>query len=106
VRVLDIGALAEQRVGLVVHASRTAVLPYCEYPLEVLVGLADVLAYRLQQVDAVEIGSERARERARGHRLTSATLTREQRAHALLMVLVSSHFTKYASSRLSPHTAP
>ena len=58
VAVLDLAALAEQRVGLVEEQDRAAVLGGVEQPAEVLLGLADVLADHRRQVDPVEVEVE------------------------------------------------
>ena len=55
VAVLDLAALAEQRVGLVEEQDRAAVLGGVEQAAQVLLGLADVLADHRRQIDAVEI---------------------------------------------------
>ena len=54
VRVLDLGALAEQRVGLVEEQDHVGRVGGVEQPAQVLLGLADVLVDDLRQVDAVQ----------------------------------------------------
>src|SRR5277367_6959355 len=55
VAVLDFGALAEERVGLIEEEKRSAVFSRIEDTAQALFGLADVLADDLAEVDAVEI---------------------------------------------------
>ena len=81
VAVLDLGALAEQRVGLVEEQHRAARLGGVEDAPQVLLGLADVLA------DTTWLRSIRYRsspsssgEHLGGHRLAGAARAREQRA--------------------------
>ena len=53
--VLDLGALAEQRVRLVEEQDRRILGARVEDCAQVLLGLADVLADDLREVDAVEV---------------------------------------------------
>src|SRR5262249_24869310 len=62
-----LGSLAEQRVRLVEEEDRAAFLGGVEDAPEVLLGLADVLAHDLAQVDAVEIEAQFSGEDFRGH---------------------------------------
>ena len=57
VRVLDLAALAEQRVGLVDEQHRAALRRVAEHRVEVLLGLADVLAHDARQVDAQHLAA-------------------------------------------------
>ena len=65
VAVLDLAALAEQRVGLVEEQDRAAVLGRVEDAAQVLLGLADVLAHHAGEVDPVEVEPQLARRAPR-----------------------------------------
>ena len=65
VAVLDLAALAEQRVGLVEEQDRPAGLGRVEHAAQVLLGLADVLRDDLAEVDPVEVEVELARRAPR-----------------------------------------
>ena len=62
VRVPDLAALAEQRVGLVEEQDGVGGLGFGEDARQVLLGLADVLADHRRQVDLVQVQA-RARRR-------------------------------------------
>ena len=59
VAVLDLAALAEQRVRLVEEQDRAAVLGRVEQPAQILLGLADIFADHRGEIDAVEIAGAR-----------------------------------------------
>ena len=82
VAVLDLAALAEQRVGLVEEQDRAALLRRVEDPPQVLLRLADVLADDRAQVDPVEVEPQLVREHLGGHRLAGAARAGEERADA------------------------
>src|SRR4051794_13192740 len=82
VAVLDLGALAEERVRLVEEQDRAAALRRVEHPAEVLLRLPDVLRDDLAEVDPVEVELELEGEHLRGHRLAGAAHALEERAHA------------------------
>ncbi len=68
VRILDLRALAEQRVGLVEQQDRAGALRRAEDAFEILFGLADVLGDDRRKVDAVQlepdvVGDHRSRHR-------------------------------------------
>ena len=83
VRVLHLGALAEERVGLVEEEDRVRALGGAEHAVEVLLGLADVLRDHGGEVEAEEVEAEVAREHLAGHRLARAGLAGEQHLEAL-----------------------
>ena len=83
VRVGDLGALAEQRVGLVEEQDRVGAVGGVEDAVEVLLGLPDVLGDDRGEVDAEELEAELGGEHLRGHRLAGAGLAREQDLQAL-----------------------
>ena len=83
VAVLDLAALAEQRVGLVEEQDRAAALSAASNSAaQVLLGLADVLADHGGQVDAVEVEPQLVGDDLGGHRLAGAARAGEQRADA------------------------
>ena len=71
-RVLDLGALAEERVGLVEEQHGVDPVGLGEDPVEVLLGLADVLVDDGREVDDVQVEAEVAGDDLRGHRLAGA----------------------------------
>ena len=82
VRVLDLGAAAEERVGLVEQQQAVAGLDLVEDLRERLLGLADVLRDDLAEVDAVEVEPELVRQAAGGERLAGARLAGQQAGQA------------------------
>ena len=78
VRVPDLGALAEQRVGLVEEQDHVARLGSVEHAPQVLLGLADVLVDDLREVDAVQRQAELVGEHLGRHRLAGAGRAGEQ----------------------------
>ena len=82
VRVLHFGALAEERIRFVEEQNRLARIRLVEDLAEVLLGLADVLADDLRQIDLIEIELELRRDHLRRHRLAGAGRSREQRVDA------------------------
>ena len=74
--VLDLAALAEQRVGLVEEQHRLAVLGLAEGRLEVLLGLADPLGDHPGEVDLEQAEPERAGDDLGGERLAGARARR------------------------------
>jgi hypothetical protein len=78
VRVGDLGALAEQGVGLVEEEDRVRAVGGAEDALEVLLGLPDVLRDDGREIDAVEVQAELGAEHLRAHGLAGAGLAREQ----------------------------
>src|SRR5206468_5853939 len=83
VRVLDLGALTEERVRLVEEQDGAAPLRLVERGREVLLRLADVLGDHGCEVDAVEILAELARERLGGGGLPRTGRPGEERSDAL-----------------------
>ena len=83
VRVRDLGALAEQRVGLVEEEDRVGAGGGLEDAVEVLLGLPDVLGDDGGEVDAEELEPELGAEHLGGHRLAGARLAREQHLEPL-----------------------
>ena len=81
VAVLNLAALAEQRISLVDHQHRAAVLGGVEHPPEVLLGLADVLAHDLAQVDPVKIHVQLGGYHLGCERLAGSARTGEERRH-------------------------
>src|ERR1043166_5654209 len=79
VRVLNLRALAEERVGLVEEEDGVAALRLAEDAVEVLLRLADVLADDLREVDLEEVEPEFVRDDFRRHRLPRSGRPREQR---------------------------
>ena len=75
-------ALAEERVGLVEEQQRAALFGRVENLLQVLFGLADVLADHRRKVDAVEIEAQLASQHFGGERLAGAAGAGEQRAQS------------------------
>ena len=82
VAVAHLGALAEQRVRLVEQQHRAAVLGGVEQPREVLLGLADVLAHHLAEVDHDEVEAQLAGDHLGRERLAGAARAGEQRGGA------------------------
>ena len=79
VGVRDLRALAEQGVGLVEEQDRVGAVGGGEDPLQVLLGLADVLARRSSARSTRNRSSPRSRgDHLRRHRLAGARLAREQ----------------------------
>ena len=76
-RLLD--ARGEQRVGLVEEQHRRGALGLGEHLVDVLLGLADVLADQLGQVDGVQRTPERRGDRLGGRGLARAGPAGEQR---------------------------
>ena len=72
VGVLDLGALAEDGVGLVEEQDGVAVGRLVEDAVEVLLGLADVLADHRRQVDLVQLEAQLGGDDLGGHRLAGA----------------------------------
>ena len=58
VRVLDLRALAEQRIGFVEEQHRARASRGGEDALEVLLGLADVLRHDRCEIDAIQLQTE------------------------------------------------
>ena len=83
VRVGDLGALAEQRVGLVEEEDRVGARGGLEDAVEVLLRLPDVLRDDRGEVDAEELEPELGAEHLGGHRLAGARLAREQHLEPL-----------------------
>ena len=81
-RVLDLGALAEQRVGLVEQQDAVHAVGLGEDPVEVLLGLADVLVDDGREVDDVEVEAEVAGDDLRRHRLARPGVAGEQAGDA------------------------
>ena len=79
VGVLDLGALAEDRVGLVEEQHAVDAVGLGEDPVEVLLGLADVLVDDRREVDHVEVEAEVAGDDLGRHRLAGAGVAGEQR---------------------------
>ena len=77
--VLDLGALAEQRVGLVEQQDPVDPVGLGEDPVEVLLGLADVLVDDGREVDDVEVEAEVAGDDLGRHRLARPRVAGEQR---------------------------
>ena len=82
VRVAHLAALAEDRVGLVEEQHRVDPAGLGEDPLEVLLGLADVLVDDRGEVDRVQVQAELGGDHLRRHRLAGAGVTGEQRGDA------------------------
>ena len=82
VAVLDFGALAEERVGLIEEQQHAAFLGGIEDLLEILLGFADVLADHCGEVDAVEIEAQLVREHLGRECLAGAAGSGEERADA------------------------
>ena len=82
VGVLDLGALAEQGVGLVEEEHDVAGAGGVEHLLEVLLGLADVLADHRRQVELEHVEAEVAGDDLGGQRLAGAGGAGEQRHEA------------------------
>src|SRR5688500_6144559 len=80
--ILDLGPLAEQRVGLVEQENGSISLGSLEDSLQILLGFTDVFAYDLRQVDAEKVELQVVREHLGGHRLAGAAGAREQRRHS------------------------
>src|SRR4051812_33235228 len=78
VGILDLRALAEQRIGLVEEEDGVGLLCGGEDPLEILLRLADVLADDLCQVDPVEGKSQLVGDDRGGHRLAGTRWAGEQ----------------------------
>ena len=74
--VLDLRALAEERVRLVEEQHAVHPLGLGEDPVEVLLGLADVLVDHRRQVDDVEVEAQLAGQHLGRHRLAGARLAR------------------------------
>ena len=83
VRVLHLGTLAEQRVGLVEEENGVAVVGLAEYAVQVLLSLADVLAYDGGKVDLVQVKSKLAGYDIRRHGLARTRRAHKQRVQAL-----------------------
>src|SRR5207244_11882488 len=77
VAVSDLRALAEQRVGFVEQQYGPAVLGGVEYAAQVALGLADVLADHLAEIDPIEIEPQLAGEDLGGQRLAGAARSGE-----------------------------
>src|SRR6185437_15161434 len=80
--VLHLAPLAEQSVGLIEKKDRGAVAGERKDAIEVLLGLADVLADDSGEVDAPEIESGFAREHGGAHRFPCAWASAEERGDA------------------------
>ena len=78
----DLGALAEQRVGLVEQQHAVAALGVVEDLREVLLGLADPLADNRREVDLIEVEPELGGDHRCRERLAGARWPREQHAEA------------------------
>ena len=83
VRVLHLGALAEDRVGLVEEQHGVRARRGPEDALEVLLGLADVLVDDGREVDDVQVEAQAAGDDLGRHRLAGARVAREQRDDAV-----------------------
>jgi hypothetical protein len=79
---LDLGALGEQRVGLVEQEDRVAGLGGVEQLGQVLLGLADPLRHDLRQIDLVEVELQLLGDQAGDHGLAGAGRPGEQRRQA------------------------
>jgi hypothetical protein len=55
VRVFDLGTLAEERIGFVEEKNRAARLGLAKNVMEVLLGLADIFADDLREVNLIKI---------------------------------------------------
>ena len=84
VGVLDVRALAEQRVRLVEEEDRVGAVGGGEDAVEVLLGLPDVLRHHGRQVEPEDLLAEIGREHLGGHRLARARVAREERLDALV----------------------
>ncbi len=80
-RVLDLGALAEQGVGLVEQQHAVDPVGLGEDAVQVLLGLADVLVDDGREVDHVQVQPEVAGEDLGRHRLAGAGIAGEQGRH-------------------------
>ncbi len=76
--VLDLAALAEERVGLVEEEDRAAILGGIEEAAQVLLRLADIFADHRREVDAVEIEAQAVGDDLGSHRLARAAFSGEQ----------------------------
>jgi hypothetical protein len=84
VGVPDLGALAEQRVRLVEEEDRVRAVRGVEDPVEVLLGLPDVLGDDRGEVDPEQLEPEVVRRHLARHRLAGPGLAREEHLHALV----------------------
>src|SRR2546425_956813 len=83
-RIAPLGALAEERVGLVEEEDRVRALGGVEDPVEVLLRLADVLAHDRREVDPEELESELLRQHLASHRLACSGLAGEEHLQPLV----------------------
>ncbi len=79
---LDLGALAEDGVGLVEEEHGVGAIGLGEDPLQVLLRLAHVLVDDGGELDDVEVEAEFVGDDLGGERLTRPRLAREEREHA------------------------
>src|SRR5262249_56934062 len=82
VAVLDVAALAEQRVGLVEQEDGAAVLGGIEDAPQILLGLAHIFVDHRREVDPVQIEPELGRQYLGGERLSGSAAAAEQRRYA------------------------
>ena len=82
VRVGDLGALGEHRIGLVEEQDHRAALGRSEDPVEVLLGLPDVLRHDGSEVDAEQVEPELAGDDFGRQGLAGARRTGEERDNA------------------------
>ena len=78
VAVLDLGALAEQRVRLVEEEDGPAAFGGLEHAAQVLFGLADVFTDHLAEVDAVEVQLQLVGQHLGGKGLARAGRARQR----------------------------
>jgi hypothetical protein len=76
--ILDLAALAEQRIRFAEEQYGAGRLRLVEQAGEVLLGLADVLVDDAGQIDAIQVEGQFAGQDLGGHRLAGARLAAEQ----------------------------
>ena len=91
VGVLHVAALAEDRVGLVEEQHRVDPAGLGEDPLEVLLGLPDVLVDHRGQVDRVEVEAEVGGDHLGRHGLAGAGVAGEQGGDAAAPATAAAH---------------
>ena len=95
VRVAHFGAFAEQRVRFVEEQNRVGAFRRGEDAIEILLGLANVLADDTREIDFVEVQTQLTRDDLGGHRLARSGRPCEQRARS---------FAVRESLRSKPHS--
>jgi len=82
VGILDLGAFAEEGIGFVEEEDGVAGLGGAKNGAEVFLGLPDVLADHVREIDLVQVQTQFAGEHLSRHRLPCAARAGEKHIHA------------------------